>query len=99
MARIEPRWLRGSHGQLHFSLRCQEISRDSQALPWILGGVGSLLQRAIDYSAYIIFEHDLTNASEFEAACIQTRKFTIDRVIISKVDEHGEPCSIDFKDD
>jgi len=96
-ARIEPRWLSRNHGQLHFSLRCQEISRDSQALPWILGGVGSLLQRAIDYSAYIIFEHDLTNASEFEAAFIQTRKFTIDRVIISKVVEHGEPCSKFFK--
>src|SRR5258708_33582180 len=46
---------------------------------------------------YIIFEHDLTNANEFEAAFIQTRKFTIDRVIISKVVEHGELCSKFFK--
>jgi hypothetical protein len=46
---------------------------------------------------YIIFEHDLTNANEFEAAFIQTRKFTIDRVIISKIVEHGELCSKFFK--
>jgi hypothetical protein len=42
---------------------------------------------------YIIFEHDLTDANEFEAAFIQTRKFTIDRVIISKIVEHGELCA------
>jgi hypothetical protein len=46
---------------------------------------------------YIIFEHDLTNANEFEAAFIQTRKFTVDRVIISKIVEHGELCSKFFK--
>jgi hypothetical protein len=46
---------------------------------------------------YIIFEHDLTNANEFEAAFILTRKFTIDRVIVSKIVEHGELCSKFFK--
>jgi hypothetical protein len=46
---------------------------------------------------YIIFEHDLTDANEFEAAFIQTRKFTIDRVIISKIVEHGELCAKFFK--
>jgi hypothetical protein len=46
---------------------------------------------------YIIFEHDLTDANEFEAAFIQTRKFTIDRVIISKIVEHGELCSKFFQ--
>src|SRR6202022_193405 len=46
---------------------------------------------------YIIFEHDLTNANEFETAFIQTRKFTIDRVIISKIVEHGNLCAKFFK--
>ena len=42
---------------------------------------------------YIIFEHDLRDANEFEAAFIQSRRFTIDRVIISKIVEHGKLCS------
>jgi hypothetical protein len=46
---------------------------------------------------YIIFEHDLTNANDFEAAFIQTRKFAIDRILISKIVEHGELCSKFFK--
>src|ERR1700728_1085682 len=46
---------------------------------------------------YIIFEHDLTDADEFEAAFIQIRKFRIDRVIISKIVEHGELCARFFK--
>jgi hypothetical protein len=46
---------------------------------------------------YIIFEHDQTNANEFEAAFIQTRKFTVDRIIISKIVEHGELCAEYFK--
>jgi hypothetical protein len=46
---------------------------------------------------YIIFEHELMDANEFEAAFIQTRKFTIDRIIISKIVEHGELCSKFFK--
>lgn len=34
---------------------------------------------------YIIYEHDLRRANEFETAFILTRKFTIDRILISKI--------------
>jgi hypothetical protein len=41
-------------------------------------------------SPYIIFEHDLEPANDVEAAFILTRKFTIDRILISKIVEYGE---------
>jgi hypothetical protein len=46
---------------------------------------------------YIIFEHDLTGANDFETAFILTRKFTIDRILISKIFEYEKLCSKFFK--
>jgi hypothetical protein len=46
---------------------------------------------------YIIYEHDLRRANEFEIAFILTRKFTIDRILISKIFEYGKLCSKFFK--
>jgi hypothetical protein len=46
---------------------------------------------------YIIYEHDLRRANDFEAAFILTRKFTIDRILISKVFEYGKLFSKFFK--
>lgn len=46
---------------------------------------------------YIIFEHDLRRANDFEIAFILTRKFTIDRILISKIFEYGKLCSKFFK--
>lgn len=46
---------------------------------------------------YIIFEHDLKLANDFEAAFILTRKYTIDRILISKIVEYGELCIKFFK--
>jgi len=46
---------------------------------------------------YIIFEHDLTRANDVEVAFILTRKFTIDRIIISKIVEYGNLCSKFFR--
>lgn len=42
---------------------------------------------------YIIYEHDLTRANDFETAFILTRKFTIDRILISKIFEYGKLCA------
>jgi len=46
---------------------------------------------------YIIYEHDLKKANDFEIAFILTRKFTIDRILISKIFEYGKLCSKFFK--
>jgi hypothetical protein len=46
---------------------------------------------------YIIFEHDLTDANDVEVAFILARKFTIDRIIISKIVEYGNLCSKFFR--
>ena len=46
---------------------------------------------------YIIFEHDHRGANDFETAFIITRKFTIDRILISKIVEYGELCEKFFK--
>ena len=46
---------------------------------------------------YIIYEHDLRRANNFEIAFILTRKFTIDRILISKIFEYGKLCSKFFK--
>jgi hypothetical protein len=46
---------------------------------------------------YIIYEHDLTRANDFEIAFILTRKFTIDRILISKIFEYEKLCSKFFK--
>ena len=46
---------------------------------------------------YIIYEHDLSRANDFEIAFILTRKFTIDRILISKIFEYGKLCSKFFK--
>ncbi len=46
---------------------------------------------------YIIYEHDLKRANDFEAAFILTRKFTIDRILISKIFEYEKLCSKFFK--
>ena len=47
---------------------------------------------------YILFEHDLRRANDVECAFILTRKFTIDRILISKIVEYGELC-LKFFDD
>jgi hypothetical protein len=39
---------------------------------------------------YIIYEHDLKRANEVEVAFILTRKFTVDRILISKIFEYGK---------
>jgi len=41
---------------------------------------------------YLIFEHDLTDSNEAETAFILTRKFTIDRILISKIIEYDHLC-------
>jgi hypothetical protein len=46
---------------------------------------------------YIVFEHDLRRANDFEIAFILTRKFTIDRILISEIFEYGKLCSKFFK--
>ncbi len=46
---------------------------------------------------YIIFEHDLRQANDFESAFIVTRKFTIDRILILKLFEYWKLCSNFFK--
>jgi hypothetical protein len=46
---------------------------------------------------YIIYEPDLKRANDFEIAFILTRKFTVDRIIISKIFEYGKLCSKFFK--
>ena len=46
---------------------------------------------------YIMFEHNLKRANEFEAAFILTRRYTIDRILISKIVEYGELCLKFFK--
>jgi hypothetical protein len=46
---------------------------------------------------YIIYEHDLTRANDFEIAFILTRKFTVDRILISKIFEYSKLCSKFFK--
>ena len=48
---------------------------------------------------YIIFEHDIRRANEVECAFILIRKFTIDRILVSKIVEYGNLCSKFFKDD
>jgi hypothetical protein len=47
---------------------------------------------------YIIFEHNLKRANAFEAAFILTRRYTIDRILISKIVEYGELYSKLLKD-
>jgi len=46
---------------------------------------------------YTIFEHDLETANDVETAFILTRKFTIDRILISKIVEYGELYNKAFK--
>jgi hypothetical protein len=45
---------------------------------------------------YIIFEHNITESNEAETAFILTRKFTIDRILISKIVEYNELCEKTF---
>jgi len=46
---------------------------------------------------YILFEHDLKRANEVESSFIVLRKFTIDRILISKVVEYDILCSKFFE--
>jgi hypothetical protein len=46
---------------------------------------------------YIIYEHDIRHSNEFESAFILTRKFTVDRIIVSKIFEYWKLCSKFFK--
>ena len=41
---------------------------------------------------YIVFEHDITRSNEAETAFILTRRFTVDRIIVSKIIEYNELC-------
>lgn len=47
---------------------------------------------------YTLFEHDLGDANEIESAFILTRRFTIQRTLISKIVEYGELCEKLFKE-
>ena len=47
---------------------------------------------------YILFEHEFTTRRRRQCAFILTRKFTVDRRLISKIVEYGELCSKFFKD-
>jgi len=46
---------------------------------------------------YIVFEHDLNAANEVESAFILARRFTVDRIVISKIIEYGKLCSEFFR--
>lgn len=46
---------------------------------------------------YIMFEHDLRRANDVEVAFILSRKFTIDRILISKIIEYGNLCAKLFR--
>jgi hypothetical protein len=46
---------------------------------------------------YIIFEHELKDANAVETAFILTRKFTVDRILVSKIVEYDELCAKYFK--
>jgi hypothetical protein len=46
---------------------------------------------------YIMYEHDIRRANDFETAFILTRKFTVDGIIISKIFEYWKLCLKFFK--
>ena len=45
---------------------------------------------------YVAFEYSLENANEAEAAFILTRRYTIARIMISKIAEYDELCKDNF---
>jgi hypothetical protein len=47
---------------------------------------------------YIVFEHDITKSNDAETSFILTRKFVIDRILISKIVEYGDLCSRFLRD-
>src|SRR6266487_3195141 len=46
---------------------------------------------------FIVFEHSLKGANETESAFIVLRRFTVDRIIISKIIEYDEMCKAYFQ--
>jgi hypothetical protein len=42
---------------------------------------------------FVLFEQDITQATEVESAFIRSRAFTVDRVLTSKIVEYGKLCS------
>jgi hypothetical protein len=65
---------------------------ESRALGFLISS-GHCCNELVALMPYIVFEQSLENANEVEGALIIARRYTIDRIIVSKIVEYDELCS------
>jgi hypothetical protein len=71
---------------------------ESRALGFLISS-GHCCNELVALMPYIVFEQSLEDANEVEAALIIARRYTIDRVIVSKIVEYDELCQKFFRED
>jgi hypothetical protein len=71
---------------------------ESRALGFLISS-GHCCNELVALLPYIVFEQSLEDANEAGAALIIARRYTIDRVIVSKIVEYDELCQKFFRED
>jgi hypothetical protein len=64
---------------------------ESRALGFLISS-GHCCNELVALMPYIVFEQSLKSANEVEAALIIARRYTVDRIIVSKIVEYDELC-------
>jgi hypothetical protein len=70
---------------------------ESRALGFLISS-GHCCNELVALLPYIAFEQSLNNANEVEGALILARRYTIDRIIVSKIVEYDELCGKFFRE-
>jgi len=70
---------------------------ESRALGFLISS-GHCCNELVALMPYIAFEQSLKNANEVESALIVARRYTLDRIIISKIVEYNELCEKFFRE-
>ena len=70
---------------------------ESRALGFLISS-GHCCNELVTLLPYIVFEQSLNNTNEVERALILVRRYTIDRIIVSKIVEYDEMCDKFFRE-
>jgi hypothetical protein len=70
---------------------------ESRALGFLISS-GHCCNELVALMPYIVFEQSLDDANDVESALILARRYTIDRIIVSKIVEYDELCAKFFRE-
>jgi hypothetical protein len=82
-----------------FKFTADDLRKIDRRILGFLITSGHCCNELVALMPYIVFEYPLASTNEVEAALILARRYTIDRIIVSKIVEYDELCSKFFESD